>query len=162
MTRAWAILLGFTLLASSAAPQKKLAEDKSKFLQETDPVKRAKRLAKLSRDEFKAVDKSARAGDLAAALEQLAEYRNEVLDTQKRLNSTGVRASRKPAGFRQLEIALREFVRRLDDLTAEMDVGQRAPFLKIRRQLNAADQRLLNQIFPSRVEFGKKKQEKKK
>jgi hypothetical protein len=147
--RAWVLLLTMaTMVPLPGPPQKdRLSTEKSELERKDDPVERAKLLARIGPEEFDEIDRDAAAKNVDRTLEQLREYRDEVVQTHQALQAAGIDASRKPAGFRQLEISLRENVRRLDDLAYSFPLEEREPFEKIREELKKVHQDLLNRLF---------------
>ena len=86
------------------AAQDRLAENLARYQTETDPVRKAKALAKLGEEQVGEAKKQLKAGDDVASLHTLELYRDEVKASVDALNAMGVNAERRPAGFKELQI----------------------------------------------------------
>ncbi len=62
----------------------------------------------------------------------------------------GVDAERKPAGFKELQISLRETIRRIDDLILTLNVDKRPFFRVVRNDLFVDQNELIDDLFPRR------------
>jgi hypothetical protein len=147
--RAWILLLTMAAIGPfpGLAQKERPSGPKSEFERESDPVQRAKILARMGQQEFDSIDRDAAAKNLDRVLEQLREYHEQVVQAHQGLVTAKIDASRKPAGFRQLEISLRENVRRLDDLAYSFPVEEREPFEQIREQLTKIHDDLVDRLF---------------
>src|SRR5579864_8300498 len=83
-------------LCAPLAGQDRLAEDLAKYQRETDPVRKARALAKLGDEQVDLAKRQLRADDDVGSLQTLEQYRDEVRATVAALNGTGVDAERKP------------------------------------------------------------------
>jgi hypothetical protein len=116
---------------------------------EGDPVRKAKILAKLGPFEMGEARVNLRADKEEQALAVLEHYNDEVRKTAEALTATGVDAQRRPAGFKELQIGLREFIRQLDDLILSIEVDKRQWFLAVRSDLSATQNLLFEALFPT-------------
>ena len=69
-------------------------------------------------------------------------------DTVTALNGMGVDAERKPAGFKELQISLRETIRHIDDLILTLQVDKRPFFRAVRNDLFTDQNELIDELFP--------------
>ncbi len=102
--------------ATVRAQDPPLSKLEAQYQSETNPVRKAKLLAKLGP---LAVDEAARrigADQDEAAIAALERFRDDVHSTADALTAMQVNAARHPAGFKELQIGLRESLRRLGDL----------------------------------------------
>lgn len=152
-----AIVAALTLCGALAA-QDRLAEDLTRYQREPDPVRKARLLAKLGDEQVDLAKKQVKQ-DEVASLHTLEQYRDEVHDTIAALNGTGADAERKPAGFKELQISLRETIRRIDDLILTLDVDKRPFFRVVRNDLFTDQNALIDQLFPRKPERGAPKSE---
>jgi hypothetical protein len=145
-----ALLSAFILFASagSAAAQDALAKLRAEYAAQTNPVDRAKTLAKLAPHEMTAARGFLKAGDDDKTLAALEQYRDAVVATSRALIATGVDASRHSGGFRELQISLRMFIRRLDDLILSLQQDDRPAFRAVRADLEMAQNSLIDALFP--------------
>jgi hypothetical protein len=139
-------------LCSPFAAQDHLAESLAKYMNEADPVRKSRALAKLGDDQVDLAKKQLKAEDEVASLHTLEQYRDEVRDTVAALKTTGVDAERKPAGFKELQISLRETIRRIDDLILTLNVDKRPFFRDVRNDLFMYQNGLIDALFPRRPE----------
>jgi hypothetical protein len=61
-------------------------------------------------------------------------------------------AERKPAGFKELQISLRETIRRIDDLILTLEVDKRPFFRAVRNDLFMDQNELIDKLFPRKPE----------
>jgi len=146
-----AVIAALALCAPLAA-QDRLAEDLAKYQHEADPVRKARALAKLGDEQVELAKKQLKAEDEVASLHTLEQYRDEVHDVVTALNAMGVDAERKPAGFKELQISLRETIRRIDDLILTLNVDKRSFFRVVRNDLFMDQNVLIDELFPRKPE----------
>ncbi len=144
-------------LAISAAPgtmqtQDRTAEFRAKFAHQTDPIQKAKLLPQLGDAEFQEIQKETGAGNLSVALDILREYHDEAQACEKALDGTGRDPEKHPNGYKQLQISVRESLRRLDDLLVGLSAEEQKPFLDIRNNLDEMNRQLIHELFPRRPE----------
>jgi hypothetical protein len=141
-------LIAALALCASLAAQDRLAEDLAKYQHETDPVRKARALVRLGDDQVDLAKRQLRADDEVASLHTLEQYRDEVHEMVTALNAMGVDAERKPGGFKELQISLRETIRRIDDLILTLNVDKRAFFRVVRNDLFMDQNVLIDELFP--------------
>jgi hypothetical protein len=154
MLRVGGFVLLAALIAGSVFPKDRLAKLRSKFAQETNPVKKAKLMPRLGEAEFKEIHSHMKEGRLAEALAGLERYRTEAQECAKGLDSTGIDAEKHSAGFKQLQISLRESLRRLDHLIVGLTGEEQASFVAVREDLDQINRHLLHELFPRRPAVG--------
>jgi hypothetical protein len=69
-------------------------------------------------------------------------------DAWKTLQDSGRKASRQPEGFRELEIALREDVRALEDLGRGVEYFNRGPIDDAAKKLDQTHNQVFQLLFP--------------
>jgi hypothetical protein len=148
----------FALLALCAplAAQDRLTEDLARYQHETDTVRKARVLAKLGDEQVDLARKLLKE-DEVASLHTLEQYRDEVHDMVAALSGLGVDAEKKPAGFKELQISLRETIRRIDDLIFTLNVDKRPFFRAVRNDLFADQNELIDKLFPRKPDRGSQK-----
>jgi hypothetical protein len=139
------------------AAQDRMAAELARYDQETDPVRKARALAKLGDDQIDEARKQLKAGDDVASLHILEQYRDEIQHTAEALKATGLDAEKKPAGFKELQISLRECVRRVDDLILSLPVDKRPFFREVRTDLVKTQNELIDALFPRQPDRNPKK-----
>jgi hypothetical protein len=126
-----------------------LAKDLAKFERETDPVRKAKVLVDLGRAEFDQIESEVANNNFAGAAEELRKYQEQVDSTSKALDATGRNAAKHAAGFLQLQISVREGLRRLNNILVGLTSDRQKPFLEVRANLDTLNRHLLAELFPS-------------
>ena len=142
------ILFAALVLAAPLAAQDRLATALAQYQHEADPVRKARILSKLSNDQIEEAKKELKTGEDVASLHTLEQYRDEVRETVEGLKATGADAEKKPAGFKELQISLRETVRHIDDLILTLPVDKRPFFRDIRNDLAKMQNDLIDALFP--------------
>jgi hypothetical protein len=146
------LLLSISILLAAAAPtvaQDALAKMRAQYAAEPNPVAKAKLLAKLGSREMNLVHNLLNDGEADKALAALEQYRDEVRDTTQSLLATGADASRHPNGFKELQISLRDSIRRLGDLILSSHQDVRPDFRALHSELEAAQNSLIDALFPT-------------
>ena len=69
--------------------------------------------------------------------------------TVQALSSTGVNAEQHPAGFKELQISLRETLRRIDELILQLPLDKRPWFQAVRSDLTKSQNSLIEALFPT-------------
>jgi hypothetical protein len=137
------------VLGVPARAQDSRSRYQAQYEAESDTVRKAKILAKLGPLEIAEARANVRAEKEEQALALLEKYRDEVGKTAEALAATGVDAQRRPAGFKELQISLRESIRHLDDLILSLPVDTRQFFQAVRSDLSATQNLLFDALFPS-------------
>jgi hypothetical protein len=144
-------------LTTQIAAQDRLAIALAQYQHETDPVRKARILTKLGDYQVEEAKKQLKDGEDVASLHTLELYRDEVKETVAGLEAGGVDAEKKPAGFKELQISLRETVRRVDDLILTLPVDKRPFFREVRTDLTNAQNALIDSLFPRKPNQSPKK-----
>lgn len=136
------------LVAAPAAPRDDTSKLLARFEQETNPVHKAEQLQKLGSAEFREIEKDVRNRQFGAAAQMLRRYHDQAEQCSKLLDETHIDAVKKPAGFKQLQISLREALERLDRLIATMTADEQARFRHDRDDLEELNSYVLQELFP--------------
>lgn len=153
-----AMLASCSVLDITARAQDSLDKHEAEYQSETDPVRKAKLLVKLGSMEIDEARADVKAGDDDKALSQLEHYRDEVHATIDALSGAGLDAERHPAGFKELQIGVRESVRRVDDMVYSVSLDERPAFRAVSADLLDMQNSLMDTLFPSAAQRGKKKE----
>jgi hypothetical protein len=151
-----AMIAGLSM-CSAVAAQDRLADDLAKYQHESDPVRKARLLAKFGDEQVDLAKRQLKEDREVDSLHTLEQYRDEVHETVAALNATGVDPERKPAGFKELQIGLRETIRRIDDLILTLNVDKRPFFREVRNDLYTDQNKLIDELFPRRPEHNSPK-----
>jgi hypothetical protein len=146
--RLWASTMILALLPIWAFAQNRLPEFRARFSQETDAVHRADAMPKLGDAEFDEITKNVDEGKLPEALAILKEYRDEVQSCEAGLDARKIDAERHPKGYKQLEISLRQSLRKLNRLLVSFTADEQAPFVEVRQSLEELNRHLIHELFP--------------
>jgi hypothetical protein len=137
-------------LCGPVGAQDRMDDVLAKYQHETDPVHKSRALVKLGDEQVELARKQLKAGDEVASLHTLEQYRDEVHDMVSALHALGVDAEKKPGGFKELQISLRETIRRIDELILTLNVDKRPFFRAVRNDLFADQNALIDELFPRR------------
>jgi hypothetical protein len=136
---------GFAFPSPARENEQKL---QARLDRERNPVKKAKlevRLGRLKlRQAFDAYDR----GDFKGCWKLFDAYLERMQSAWTSLAASGRQASRKPDGFKQLDIALRESRRSLADFETRVTFAEREQVEKIKRQTEQLRSRVLDALFP--------------
>jgi peptidoglycan hydrolase CwlO-like protein len=141
-----------TLVAGSLSAQDRTAELRARFQKEQDPVRKARLVAPLADAEFREMHEKINAGDLEAAAEIARQVRDEAEASKKSLDKKSRDVEAHPEGYKQLQISVRESIRRLDDIMVSLAKDDQKPLAEIRAELETLDREMIHQLFPKRPE----------
>jgi hypothetical protein len=133
--------------ALAALPQQ-WKDLQAQFDQESDVVRRSKLMIRLSNEDFRQIREYLNAQDNAAALKLLQHLRDDAKACDSQLEAHSGNPESHPAGFKDLQVAMRESLRRLDDLMNGLTSDEQPPFQAVREDLEEIDRRLIRQLFP--------------
>jgi len=136
-------------LGIRAAEQESREKYEAQFQLERDPVAKAKILAKLGRFEIDEARADLKTDKEEQSLADLEHYRDQVEGTVQALSATGVNAEQHPAGFKELQISLRETLRHIDELILQLPLDKRPWFQAVRSDLANSHNLLIEALFPS-------------
>jgi hypothetical protein len=115
---------------------------------EPNPVKKAKDEIKLSRLKLTQVEDAYGKGQIEAGVKLLGAFVGVMKTSWKLLQDSGRQAARQPEGFRELEIALREDDRSLQDLERTVSYYDRTPLVNAAQELEQMRSDVLHALFP--------------
>lgn len=141
-------MLATLALAGASFSQNRIADLRQRFAQESDPVRKAKKMPELGEAEFQQIQKNVASEEFSAGLALLRQYRGEVQSCIQGLDATGVNAVKHSSGFRQLQISLRESLRRLDTMISVISPEAQSGFIEERASLNEMNKHLIEELFP--------------
>ena len=148
----WAVVFLVALVAGSLLAQDRTAELRSRFEKETDPVRKARLVEQLADAEFRDMHQKIDDGNLSDAAEIAGRVRDEAQTGKKALDAKVRDPEAHPEGYKQLEISVRESVRRLDDILVGLAKDEQAPLAEVRKDLDELNRQLIHQLFPKRPE----------
>jgi hypothetical protein len=140
--------LAAALSVVSLLPQTALDELRDRYSHESDPIRRAKLLPKLGDAEFVAVQKKLDDGNVTDALAAVREYRDQAQSCVTALDAKESDPEKHSSGYKQLQISLRESLRRLDNMMAGLTGDDQKPFRVLRNDLEQMDRHVIHELFP--------------
>ena len=146
--RGFGCTLAAALLFLPLLPQERLGLYKSQFDNEKDPVRKAKILVKLAESQFQHIRSEADSGEQEDGLKDLEIVRDECISTHEALKAKGLDPERKSAGFKELEISVRESLHRLREILAGLGGEDEKHYAKVRSQLEQLNNELIRELFP--------------
>lgn len=132
--------------------QNRVPEFRARFAQETDAVRRAQMMPRLGEVEFDEITRYIDAEKLPEALALLREYRDQIEFCEKGLNAMNIDAEKHPKGYKQLEISLRQSLRKLNNLLVGLAGDEQAPFREVQKDLEEINRHLIRELFPKGAE----------
>jgi len=145
-----ALVLMIGLSAEWTLGQKQILDFRTRYTQETDALRRAQKMPKLGEAEFDEITRDIDEGKLTDGLAIVKEYRDEIRSCEGDLDAKNLDAEKHPKGLKQLEITLRQSLRRLNNLLAGLTTDEQAPFVEVRADLEELNRHLIQELFPSR------------
>ena len=148
------LMLLLTGLAATAAATteeeraKELQRERTRLQKETDPIDRAKIGVKISDILVEDVGEAVREGNFEEMQIQLTAYAQTIESAHKELLDSGRNAVKKPGGFKELEIALRQHVRKFDELSRMLNLQRRVPLEQTKDLATGIRDKLLKALFP--------------
>lgn len=146
--RLWGPITTLALCPACMLAQGRVPEFRNRFAQDTDAMHRAQAMPKLGEAEFDEITKDIDTGKIPEALAVLKEYRDEIQSCEKGLDARGIDAEKHPKGYKQLEISLRQELRKLNSLLVGFTADEQAPFLEVRGDLEESNRHLIRKLFP--------------
>jgi hypothetical protein len=134
--------------ADSQPQQDRVAQLRARFDKENDPIRKAKILVPLGTAEFDRIEKQIANNDANGALAELRDYEDKAASCGKALDARNVDAEKHPNGYKELEISVRESLRRLNNVMVSLAGDEQKPFEEIRKSLDELNQHLISQLFP--------------
>jgi len=133
-----------------AAPRIDTEEDLlPRIQQEHNPVKKAKFEIRLARVKLSHASGACQKDDHESCTKLLDSYLEFVRSSWKDLQSAGQNAVKHPSGFRELDIALREDVRTLEDTKREMPFEDRGELDPVSAEVNKIHDEVFAALFPA-------------
>ena len=150
-------LLGTLVWPGSAALGRETEQQLLQRIQaEQNSVKKAKDEIKLARLKLTQVQDAYSHGHIEAGAKLLGMLVDELQTSWKLLRDSGRKASKHSEGFRELDIALRENVRALQDLGRTVSYFDRAPLTNAAQQLDQVRDEVLHALFPEEKTHNRK------
>ena len=134
--------------ASPAAREDSEPDLLARIARETDSIKKAKYQIRLSRVKLLQAMDACEKGEIESSQQLLQVYSEQVKNAWATLQETGRPAHKKPQGFKELDIALREDSRYLEDLKRRFSFMDREPVEKVAEEVGKIRDEVLRALFP--------------
>ncbi|MGA9884238.1 MAG: hypothetical protein WBQ34_11010 [Candidatus Acidiferrales bacterium] len=141
-------LLFAALVLGPGLPRDHTAELRVRFQREMNPVHKAELMQKLGAAEFREIERDVTNRQFHDALQILGQYHSEVVQCSKELDHANIDPVKKPSGFKQLQISVREALERIDRLISTMTSDEQVQFRHDRDDLETLNSHLLQELFP--------------
>jgi hypothetical protein len=141
-------LVGISLAGSLAIGRDTEEQLLQRIQSEPNPIKKAKEEIKLADLKLSQVQDAYSQGHVEEGAKQLEALIDTVKTTVKTLQDSGRNAAKQPAGFRDLEISIREDIRVLQDLARTVAYFDRAPLEGAVQDLDQLQARVIHSLFP--------------
>jgi hypothetical protein len=125
-----------------------LATERGRLSDIQDPVARTKTYITISRILLDFVAGAARDGDAAELNSLLNQYVSAIRDARDTMVNSDRDPLRRPGGYKDLEIILREHTRRLRDIANSLTFDERRPIEVALEEADAIRQEMLRLLFP--------------
>ncbi|MGO9268647.1 MAG: hypothetical protein ACLQOO_00035 [Terriglobia bacterium] len=145
------VLAVVSLAAASAKDRRSDSEQDllDRLQREQDPVRKSKLELRLGRLKMQqAIDAYAK-GSIDQGKSLLDGYLDRVKSCWQILKGSGRNAVKQPQGFRELDIALREDSRTLEDVSKRISYFDREPVEQTMEEVNRVHDEVLHALFPS-------------
>ncbi|HVC00458.1 MAG TPA: hypothetical protein VNJ12_14155 [Candidatus Dormibacteraeota bacterium] len=142
------VMLLFSLALHGQQPTRKLLKLEAKFQDQKGAVKRAKTLAKLLPEEVRVAAEEIQEGEFDQGVARLEHWSAEAQQAHDALIATGRNAVKKPDGFTELQVALRESLRGLRNIVFYLPLGRRHSAETVQAHLSRINSQLLQELFP--------------
>lgn len=136
-------------LGFAASPQKQETEEelRARLATEPDLIRKARLALRLAEIELDTATKHYDEADWEQGAASLKQMLDDVEEAYRHLGDTGREPRRNPKGFKETEIKLRTFLRRLEDLRTTLPVDERTPLEKVATRTQEIRQALLDGLL---------------
>jgi hypothetical protein len=147
------VVLGWNVFLSSAPPLSPAPRDSEESLlrrieQQNNPVRKARLEIRLGRLHLEEAVAALERGEIEKVYSHLDRYLEVMQGSWTTLKNSGRQAWRRPAGFKDLDIALRQDERALQDMLRRVPYDYRGPIEEIAAKAEALRAEVLEAIFP--------------
>ena len=127
---------------------RRLDRERAQLKLNNDPVGKTKGYIRISDLMISFVGDAIKRNDSEMMEDRLAGYRTAIQNARNTMMNSGRDASRKASGFRDLEIALRQQLRRLDDMGSQLTLEYRETIDVVITEVSGIRDELLQALFP--------------
>ena len=127
---------------------RRLDDERARLIRTTGPVSRTRVQIRISDILISLMSDAIGDADIERLDQRMAEYRSAVTDARDTMLESGRNAANNSAGFRDLEIALRQHDRQLEDIGARLTFEFRESIEQLRDDVAGIRDELLGALFP--------------
>ena len=150
------LLVGVVSANLHSAPRRDNEQELLARLQsEQNPMKKAKYGVRLGRIKLLEAREAYEKENYEEGQRLLSVYLEHIRNSWSVLQKSGRQAVKQPQGFKELDIALREDIRTLDDLAHRISFMDRDPVLRTSKEIEEIRNKVLKELFPSEKPKGK-------
>ncbi|MFQ5926511.1 MAG: hypothetical protein ACE5MH_03660 [Terriglobia bacterium] len=147
LKRLMAVVAGLALLSVTLVAAESLEKLKAKLAREKDPEDRAKITVKIGPIILERAAQAYTEQRYEAGTAALEEYLNYIRRAHLDLKNSGRNARKKPKGFKELEIHLRQVTLQLEDLARAVPYEQRTPIEAAKQEVEGIWKKLVRALF---------------
>ena len=129
---------------------RRLDDERARLARTTGPVDRTRVQIRISDLLVSLIGDAVGDGDIERLDQRMMEYRNTVTDARDTILNSGRNAEANSAGFRDLEIVLRQHDRQLTDIGQQLTFQFREPLIQLIDDVSEMRDELLGALFPGR------------
>lgn len=129
---------------------RRLDEERARLARAADPVDRTRAQIRISDLLISLMSDAVGDGDIERLEQRMNEYRTAVTDARDTMIDSGRNAAEDSNGFRDLEIALRQHLRQLEDIGSQLTFQFRQPITELIDDVAGMRDELLGALFPGR------------
>lgn len=130
---------------------RRLEEEQTRLTQTNSPVDRTRVQIRISDLLISLMGDAVSDRDMERMNLRVDEYREAILDARDTMLESGREANDSAAGFQDLEIALRQHARQLQDIASRLTFDFRGPIDDLIDEVTEIRNSLLDALFPGRV-----------
>lgn len=127
---------------------RRLAQERGRLEATTDPVGRTRIQIRISDLLISFLGDAADTSDVELIDESIGEYRTTIIDARNTMVNSGRNALEDSGGYRDLEIALRQHLRQLDDIASVLSLDGRQAMNRLIDEMSAIRDEMLDLLFP--------------
>jgi len=145
----WVVLVGLCPGVATARTRETEEQLLARLQAENNPVRKAKVEIRLGRLKLEQAIEAYEQGNVEAGATLLDAHLGRMKEAWQTLGGSGRNAARHSQGFKELDIALREDIRRLEDLKHRIAFDDRRPAEKVSKELESIRSEVLRALFPA-------------
>ena len=126
----------------------RLEDERAQLSRAGNPVDRTRIQIRISDLMISFMGDAVSDGDIERVNARMDEYRSAILDANTTMSNSGRDPTGSVAGYQDLEIALRQQIRQLDDIGASLPLASRGPIEDLIAEVTEIRDNLLDALFP--------------